>query len=210
VRAVAAAKAPLRDEVRPLPPSAVEALRAVLGHRDAVLVSLLAYAGVRPGEARALRWGHVYDRTLVVAAAKTRRRRSVRLLGPLREDLLEWRLASGRPADEAPVIPRPSDGGVMSAKSFNVWRGSVFVPALAAAGLAHARPYDLRHSFASLLLHEGRSVVYVAKQLGHSAALTLGTYGHVIDELEDQPQVPAEQAIRAARAGAGRDVRGTG
>ena len=49
------------------------------------------------------------------------------------------------------------------------------------AGLAHARPYDLRHSFASLLLHEGRSVIYVARQLGHDARLTLTRYGHVIE-----------------------------
>jgi hypothetical protein len=28
---------------------------------------------------------------------------------------------------------------------------------------------------------------------------TLGTYGHVIDELDGQPQVSAEDAIRAAR-----------
>jgi hypothetical protein len=58
----------------------------------------------------------------------------------------------------------------------------------------------LRHSFASLLLHEGRSVIYVARQLGHDARLTLTRYGHVIDELEDQPQIPAEQAIREARS----------
>jgi integrase len=64
-----------------------------------------------------------------------------------------------------------------------------------------ARPYDLRHSFASLLLHEGRSVMYVARQLGHAATLTLSTYGHVIDELDDSPQIPAEDAIRAARSG---------
>jgi hypothetical protein len=42
-------------------------------------------------------------------------------------------------------------------------------------------------------------MVYVARQLGHDARLTLTTYGHVIDELEDQPRVPAEEAIRAAR-----------
>jgi integrase len=57
----------------------------------------------------------------------------------------------------------------------------------------------LRHSFASLLLHEGRSVVYVARQLGHDARLTLTTYGHGIDELEDQGRVPAEDVIRGAR-----------
>jgi len=57
----------------------------------------------------------------------------------------------------------------------------------------------MRHSFASLLLHEGRSVIHVARQLGHDARLTLGTYGHVIDELDDAPRLSADEAIRAAR-----------
>jgi site-specific recombinase XerD len=65
---------------------------------------------------------------------------------------------------------------------------------------AEGRPYDLRHSFASLLLHEGRSVIYVARQLGHDARLTLSTYGHVIDEFDDLPQLSAETAISEARA----------
>ena len=56
------------------------------------------------------------------------------------------------------------------------------------AGVEGATPYALRHSFASLLLHEGRSVIYVARQLGHDARLTLSTYGHVIDELDEAPQ----------------------
>ena len=42
-------------------------------------------------------------------------------------------------------------------------------------------------------------MIYVARQLGHDARLTLTTYGHVIDELDDAPRVPAEEAIRAAR-----------
>ncbi len=49
---------------------------------------------------------------------------------------------------------------------------------LTAAGIDYQRPYDLRHSFASLLLHEGRSAIYVARQLGHGAGLTMSTYGH--------------------------------
>ena len=56
-------------------------------------------------------------------------------------------------------------------------------------------------TFASLLLHEGRSVIYVARQLGHGAALTMKTYGHVIDALEDAPRIAAEDAILAARRG---------
>jgi integrase len=59
--------------------------------------------------------------------------------------------------------------------------------------------HDLRHSFASLLLHEGRSVIYVARQLGHDARLPLTRYGHVIDELEDRPRIEAEAAIAEAR-----------
>jgi hypothetical protein len=44
-------------------------------------------------------------------------------------------------------------------------------------------------------------VIYVARQLGHDARLTLSRYGHVIDEYEDQPNLGAEDAIAAARSG---------
>jgi integrase len=66
------------------------------------------------------------------------------------------------------------------------WRRRTFADAIKPTGLARARPYDLRHSFASLLLAEGRTIDYGAKQLGHSALMTMNTYGHVIDELEDE------------------------
>lgn len=61
------------------------------------------------------------------------------------------------------------------------------------------RPYDLRHTFASLLLAEGRSLHYVAEQLGHGAEQTARTYGHVIAEYRDRPAIDAEGEIRAAR-----------
>jgi integrase len=97
------------EGVRPLAPATVEAIRALLRPRDATFISLLAYAGLRPQEARALLWAHVQERTLVVHAPKTRRHstqpRSVRLLAPLAQDLREWRLLSGRPGGDLPVIP---------------------------------------------------------------------------------------------------------
>ncbi len=108
-------------------------------------------------------------------------------------------MVSGRPGSDAPVVPGVHGKG-WTAEGFNKWRGSTFRAAVQAAGLEGARPYDLRHSFASLLLHEGRSAIYVARQLGHGAELTLRTYGHVLDELEDAPRLPAEDAIEAARA----------
>jgi integrase len=96
------------------------------------------------------------------------------------------------------VFPGP-EGRPWSKTSYDNWRNRNFGDALERAGVDHATPYALRHSFASLLLHEGRSVIYVARQLGHDARLTLGTYGHVIDELDGAPHIAAEDAIRAAR-----------
>ncbi len=65
------------------------------------------------------------------------------------------------------------------------------------------RPYDLRHSFASLLLAEGRSIHYVARRLGHSPALTLSTYGHLFAEYEHADRIDAEAEIALARGALG-------
>lgn len=207
VRLVRNVGRPRRREVRPLAPATVEALRAAGGPRDAALISLLAYSGLRPQEALALQWGDIRERTILVERAvslgrekdtKTIAHRTVRLLAPLREDLLEWRLRTGRPTDRALVFPGP-EGRLWSKTTYDNWRRRAFDRAVTAAGIGHTTPYALRHSFASLLIHEGRSVMYVARQMGHDARLTLTTYGHVIDELDEAPNLPAEDAIRAAR-----------
>ena len=57
----------------------------------------------------------------------------------------------------------------------------VFARLLAEAALRHMRIHDLRHTFASLLLQQGESVVYVKEQLGHSSIqITVDTYGHLM------------------------------
>ena len=43
---------------------------------------------------------------------------------------------------------------------------------------------------------------YVAAQLGHSPALTLSTYGHLIAEYADAGPIDAEQEISKARTDA--------
>ena len=60
------------------------------------------------------------------------------------------------------------------------------------------RPYDLRHSAASLWLHEGRTIVEVATWVGHSGQMALSTYLRVMSDLGDE-RVSAEDAIRQAR-----------
>ena len=140
------------------------------------------------------------ERTLLINAAKTGRRRTVRLLAAARRPT--WRVALRlRPARRGARCSPASAAVCGPPNGFEKWRQRALqVPRSQAAGAElRAAPYDLRHSFASLLLHEGRDVIYVARQLGHGADLTLRTYGHVIEELEDSPQLPAEEAIRRAR-----------
>jgi integrase len=207
VRRVKKARLPRREEVQALSPAAIETMRGALGARDGALLSVLAYAGLRPGEALGLRWGDVRERTILIQRSislgeevdtKTHQHRTVRLLAPLAADLRSWRMAAGCPDDNQLVFPG-QDGQPWTQAAYQSWRRRAFRRATQAARLAHARPYDLRHSFASLLLHEGRSVIYVARQLGHDARLTLTRYGHVIDELEDTPRIEAEAAIADAR-----------
>ena len=206
-RLVRKAPLPARKEVRPLPPTVIERMRQASKPRDATLISVLAYAGLRPGEALGLQWQDIRPNTLLVERSislgtekdtKNSAHRTVRLLAPLASDLREWRLRSGRPGGRQLVFPSHR-GYAWQHTAYTSWRAHAFRRASQLAGVSGARPYDLRHSFASLLLHEGRSVIYVARQLGHDARLTLSTYGHVIDEFEDQPQLSAEDAIVAAR-----------
>jgi integrase len=207
-RVVRKSRLPRRQEVRPLSPAEIEAMRAVSKPRDAALISVLGYAGLRPGEALGLQWRDIRQQTILIERAmslgeekdtKTTAHRTVRLLAPLAADLREWNLRSGRPDGRELIFPSANET-VWTLAAYQSWRRRAFDRAVAGAGLEHARPYDLRHSFASLLLHEGRSVIYVARQLGHDARLTLTTYGHVMDEFEDQPQLDAVTAITAARS----------
>ena len=49
------------------------------------------------------------------------------------------------------------------------------------AGLAQRNLHFMRHTFASLLLQQGESPVYVKEQLGHSSIdVTVDIYGHLI------------------------------
>jgi integrase len=67
----------------------------------------------------------------------------------------------------------PRDGGALMDKDY---LANVFQRTLKAAGLPHSRVYDLRHTYASLLLAEGAPVTYVAAQLGHSSPATTMRY----------------------------------
>jgi integrase len=69
---------------------------------------------MRPEEMRALLWSDVRENTIAIERAlnpdgsvkstKTTKRRSVRLMGPLAQDLREYRMLAGRPAGAALIV----------------------------------------------------------------------------------------------------------
>lgn len=195
-------KPPQRRKREPVmvPPAVVEAIRAGVGQRDATLVSVLAYAGLRPeSEAIALTWAQVGRRTLAINATKTGRRRHVRLLAPLASDLAAWRETCGEHPGNGLVFP--ASGGAWTRSDWRNWVRRVWRPAATNAGLdPTARPRDLRGSFASLLIYEGRNVIEVADQLGHSPQTCLQHYTGLFVEAHPDERVGAELAIARARA----------
>lgn len=203
-----------RRATEPLSPQQVEHIRRVLldegDHMSATLCSVLAYAGLRPQEALALEWRHIGKNTLlveqkvndgrIVAGQKTSRPpRSVDLLDHLRRDLAEYRMRCGRPGNNDLLFERV--GRPWREYDVRNWRRRTYRPAAIAAGISSPRPYDLRHSFASLMLQEGRlGPAELADQLGHGLDMLFRTYAHVIREVRGQAGVPADELIAAARA----------
>jgi site-specific recombinase XerD len=108
-------------------------------------------------------------------------------------------MASGRPEERELVFPNHA-GTFWTDAQFRNWRKRIFAPAAQAAGVEKPHPYALRHSFVSLLLAEGATVVEVAAQAGNSPAVVLSTYAHVIAELEGHKRKPAAKAIHEARS----------
>jgi integrase len=94
-------------------------------------------------------------------------------------------------------------------------RNRVFYDILVKGKLRRIRFHDLRHTFASLLLQQGESPVYVRDQMGHSSIqVTVDIYGHLIpggnkaavdrlDEPEKKSSSEPESATPAQPVGVG-------
>ena len=172
--------------------------------------------GMRAGELLALQWRDIdwhggfiqVQRNLVrgvMTSPKSHQRRRIDMSAQLSATLLAWRRQQREHALEqglsAPEWVFPSTEGT-ALEERNV--RTAFTRLLTKAGLRHIRIHDLRHTFASLLLQQGESIVYVKEQLGHaSIQVTVDTYGHLIpganrvavDGLDDRPlQQSATQA----------------
>ena len=92
-------------------------------------------------------------------------------------------------------IGRPVEQGNLLCRSF--W------PLLSTAGLPRIRFHDLRHTAATLLLHQGVHPKVVSELLGHSSiGLTLGTYSHVLPDMQQQAVTAMDTLLTRSRRSA--------
>jgi integrase len=177
-------------------------------------------AGLRRGELVALQWGDVQlgkdendaNRFIVVqhnyvrrehTTTKSKESRRVDLSRELRKVLAELRdkrllqafLKGSEDISADLVFPSP-EGAILDPD--NLYH-RYFQVALAQAGIRKIRLHDLRHTFGSLLIQYGASIVYVKEQMGHSSIqVTVDIYGHLIpganvsfvDRLDEIPAGP--------------------
>jgi integrase len=151
--------------------------------------------GMRLGELRALRWGDIDWRGRFISVGrnyvegsftvpKSGHARRIDLSAQLRGELRLWRrrlraewLAKGEPVPDL-VFPNPVGKPWDDSKIRRIVRGIVTKAEVRErASILHV----LRHTFGSLLLQQGESLVYVKEQMGHaSIQVTVDVYGHLI------------------------------
>lgn len=159
--------------------------------QDRALVLVMAYCGLRWGEATALRASRVdlMRRRLEIAEAvsevngsltwgspKGHKRRSVPVPKFVAEILTE--VMAGRTGED--LVFTTSRGAVLRRSN---WRRDVFDRATSAVDLEGLTPHELRHTAASLAVQAGANVKAVQRMLGHaSAAMTLDVYSGLFDD----------------------------
>ena len=181
-------------------------------------VLTLARTGMRLGEACGLKWSDIdfQGRFIHIQRSYSHRRietpkngKSRRVDMSLQLTEILWRLKREREREMGDDIP---EWVFISRKGTSInadnWRWRVFDKALEKAELRHIRVHDLRHTYASLLLQAGESMIYVRDQLGHhSIKVTVDIYGHLVpggnksavDRLDDTHESAPKRTLYAPK-----------
>jgi integrase len=179
---------------------------AVLDQLDgeySTMAILLLATGLRWGEAAGLHWQRLDERRGVIDVVETwsltsrtmkpypkgRKKRQV----PLPSWLVLDRGQGGacgyrhdRGACRSGLVVTTEAGTIVDQSAF----GKVWRQACADAGIGHARPHDLRHTYASWLLQDGVPLAEVGRLLGHVSPVTTQRYAHLAE-------LPSQRVLQA-------------
>jgi integrase len=196
---------------KPLRTITAEELARLVGEmpeRYRALVEVMAYQGLRPGEAVSLRVGD-FDplrRTLRIERSisgftKTGIARTL-TLPPSVAELLVAHIArfSADPAN-TPMFTTESGNPIATKNAYDAWVRRHFTPAVERAGLGKLSPNDLRHYAVKFAIGHGADVFAVQRMLGHAKpSITLDVYGSEWESHAEELADKMDEPIRKARA----------
>jgi integrase len=166
---------------------------------ETALVSVMAYAGLRPSEAMALRWSAIEQDAIAIVAgpgnAKGRTRR-VPLWRPLAQDLEAWRRRSGRGGDQLVFV---EDGRPMDLRE---WREHTYQGLALSVGLQNRRPAFLREVFCVLMINAGVSIGELAELVDMERERLEYNFAGLWNEMEKgrARAIDPQEAIARARS----------
>jgi integrase len=196
-----------RKDLHVLSPGEVQAIAENIDPRNRAMVLVMAYCGLRFGEAAALRRGDVdmLRGRLTVARAlaevrghitegptKTGKVRTVTMPKMVVKALGEH-MASQPDPEGSDLIFTAADGGYIRRTN---WRRRVWTPALEAAGISGVRPHDLRHFGAAVAIAAGAHPKAIQERLGHaSITTTLNIYGALFPSLDEELAAKLDEVL---------------
>jgi integrase len=174
---------------------------------DRLIVTFATNTGLRPGEWAGVHWDRVDLERGVVRVVETfselggvikpypksRKDRTLPLTEELVDLLREERAGRIDLTDgcgvphtvgecRSSLVLRTHGGSVVRNSNWSpVWREAV-----KASGIGHARPYDMRHTFASWLLAQGYTLAELGVLMGHASAQTTMIYAHLAETSTDR------------------------
>lgn len=177
------------------------------------LILLLAYCGMRWGEATALRVKHLdmlrrrivieenavqVGSAIEVGTPKNHKKRTVPFPRFLLDDLAAHCERKGR--DD--LVFSGADGNYLRLARVHDDNMSWFAGAVKRAEIPRITPHDLRHTAASFAVSSGANVKAVQRMLGHSsAAMTLDVYADLFDADLDSVSDALDHAVSTASVG---------
>ncbi len=200
----------------------VEKLAHAISEPYGALVYVLAYGGLRWGEAAALKRRRVdvlrsrievaeslaeVGGRLSFGSTKNHRSRFVTVPASVRDLLNDYLGQHVARQPDALVftalghLDRPHDPGAGQPLRHSNFTRRVWKPAVCEAGLPDGlRMHDLRHTCAALLIAEGAHPEHIKRHLGHSSiTVTMDTYGHLYPDAEEALSERLDARIRAAQ-----------
>lgn len=167
------------DDVDPFSPEEQRAILAALDGQARNLVQFALWTGMRTSELVALDWGDIdwlkgevyVTRAMTQAAAgeaevtKTLSgKRRIKLLAPAMEALVAQKAHTFLAGNEVFQNPRTLERW----KGDQPIRKTLWAKAVRESGVRYRRPYQTRHTYASMMLSAGEHPMWVAGQMGHS------------------------------------------